>query len=131
MNTVYILFVDVLLLLVFPCFVLFDILVCHLRVIPVNINNYNTASWSMFIYFFFFKLYVNWEPVLIFNQILRSLNDFDHLAWGRGSWFLCLSCVCLLAMHTLICVTFSLPPGVRGWLRPACGSSWTFLFTFL
>ena len=23
----------------------------------------------------------------------------------------------LLAMHTLICVTFSLPPGVRGWLR--------------
>ena len=28
-----------------------------------------------------------------------------------------LSCICLLAMHTLICVTFSLPPGVRGWLR--------------
>ena len=25
--------------------------------------------------------------------------------------------VCLLAMHTLICVTFSLPPGVGGWLR--------------
>ena len=24
---------------------------------------------------------------------------------------------CLLAMHTLICVTFSLPPGVGGWLR--------------
>ena len=24
---------------------------------------------------------------------------------------------CLLGMHTLICVTFSLPPGVRGWLR--------------
>ena len=23
----------------------------------------------------------------------------------------------LLAMHTLICATFSLPPGVRGWLR--------------
>ena len=30
---------------------------------------------------------------------------------------MCLSCICLLAMHTLICVTFSLPPGVRGWLR--------------
>ena len=25
--------------------------------------------------------------------------------------------VCLLAMHTLIAVTFSLPPGVGGWLR--------------
>ena len=24
---------------------------------------------------------------------------------------------CLLAMHTLICITFSLPPGVRGWLQ--------------
>ena len=30
---------------------------------------------------------------------------------------MCLSCICLLVMHTLICVTFSLPPGVRGWLR--------------
>ena len=30
---------------------------------------------------------------------------------------MCLSCICLLAMHTLICVTFSLPPGVWGWLR--------------
>ena len=30
---------------------------------------------------------------------------------------MCLSCICLLAMHTLICVTFSLPPGVRSWLR--------------
>ena len=28
-----------------------------------------------------------------------------------------LSCICLLAMHTLICLTFSLPPGVRAWLR--------------
>ena len=30
---------------------------------------------------------------------------------------MCLSCICLLAMHTLICVTLSLPPGIRGWLR--------------
>ena len=29
---------------------------------------------------------------------------------------MCLSCICLLAMRTLICVTFSLPPGVGGWL---------------
>ena len=53
---------------------------------------------------------------------------------GEESWSLCLSCICLLAMHTLICVTFSLPPGGRVWLRLlqliAGGSSWTFLFTF-
>ena len=30
---------------------------------------------------------------------------------------MCLLCICLLAMHTLICVTFSLPPGVGVWLR--------------
>ena len=33
-------------------------------------------------------------------------------------------------MHTLICVTFSLPSGVKGWLWLLHGSSWTFLFTF-
>ena len=30
---------------------------------------------------------------------------------------MCVSCICLLAMHTLISVTFLLPVGVRGWLR--------------
>ena len=30
---------------------------------------------------------------------------------------MCLSYICLLAIHTLICVTFSLPPGAGGWLR--------------
>ena len=30
---------------------------------------------------------------------------------------MCLSCICLLTMHTLICVTFSLPAGIGGWLR--------------
>ena len=39
------------------------------------------------------------------------------LFWVRGNWSLCLSCICLLAMHTLIRVTFSLPSGVMGWLR--------------
>ena len=48
---------------------------------------------------------------------LLSFWHFDHLAWGRGSWSLCLSCICLLAMHPLICITFSLSPGVGGWLR--------------
>ena len=29
----------------------------------------------------------------------------------------CLLCICLLAMHTLICFILSLPPGNSGWLR--------------
>ena len=28
-----------------------------------------------------------------------------------------LSCICLLSVRALICVTFSIPPGVGGWLR--------------
>ena len=58
-----------------------------------------------------------------------NFSQTDHLVWGRGSWSLCLSCICLLAMHTLICVTFSLlVSGLAA--ASACGSSWTFLFTF-
>ena len=45
---------------------------------------------------------------------LLPFSHFDHIAWGRGSWYLCFTWICLLAMHTLICVTFALPPGVRG-----------------
>ena len=55
--------------------------------------------------------------LLFVYVFLLSFWYFDHLAWGRGSWSLCLSCICLLVMHTLICVTLSLPPGARGWLR--------------
>ena len=55
--------------------------------------------------------------LLFVYVFLLSFQHFDHPAWGRGSWSLCLSCICLLAMHTLICVTFSLPPGVGDWLR--------------
>ena len=55
--------------------------------------------------------------LLFVYVFLLSFEHFDHLAWGRGIWSLCLSCICLLAMHTLICVTFSLSPGVRDWLR--------------
>ena len=51
--------------------------------------------------------------LLFVYVFLLSFKHFDHLAWGKGSW----SLICLLAMHTLICVTFSLPPGVGGWLR--------------
>ena len=38
------------------------------------------------------------------------------LLGGQGAGLSCLSCIWLLAMHTLICVT-SFPPGVGGWLR--------------
>ena len=41
------------------------------------------------------------------NFIMSSVGGL-----GRGSWSLCLSGICLLAVHMLICVTFSLPPGV-------------------
>ena len=34
-----------------------------------------------------------------------------------GGWYLCLSCICELAVRALVCVTVSLPPGVRDWLR--------------
>ena len=50
------------------------------------------------------------------------------ITWfGEEGAGLC-DCICLLAMHTLICVTFSLPPAAAA---SASGSSWTFLFTFL
>ena len=50
------------------------------------------------------------------------LLDFVHLAWGRGSWSLCLSCICLLAVRALVCVAFSLPPWCRGLAAAsACG----------
>ena len=55
--------------------------------------------------------------LLFVYVFLLSFQHFCHLAWGRGSCSLCASCMCLLAMHTLICVTFSLPSGVRDWLR--------------
>ena len=55
--------------------------------------------------------------LLFVYVFLLFFKHFHHLDWGRVSWSLCLSCICLLAIHMLICVTFALPPGVRGWLR--------------
>ena len=47
-----------------------------------------------------------------------------------SGFYLCLSCICLLAMHTLMCVTFSLPPCVRVLLRLLLGAlPGLFLFT--
>ena len=64
---------------------------------------------------------------------LLSFQHFDHFAWRRGSWILCSSCISLLDMHTLICVTFFLFLLVS-WVScdfcSACGSSWNFLICF-
>ena len=70
--------------------------------------------------------------LLFVYVFLLSFYHFDHLAWGRGSWSLSLSCICLLAMHMLIYHFFSSSWYRGGWLRAAsaCGSSWTFLLTF-
>ena len=55
--------------------------------------------------------------LLFVYVFLLSFRHFDRLPWGIGSWSLCLSCICLLAVRALVCVTVSLPPGVGGWLR--------------
>ena len=42
----------------------------------------------------------------------------DHLAWGRGSWPMCVSCICLFVCFA--CVSFCplyLSLGVGVWLR--------------
>ena len=44
------------------------------------------------------------------HEVIKCLLS----GWGGGSRPLCLSCICLLAVHKLICVTFSRPPGVGG-----------------
>ena len=69
--------------------------------------------------------------LLFVYVFLLSFQHFDHLAWGRGSWSLCSSCIYLLAMHTLICVTFSLPSGVRGCLPVALPDFSVYLFIHL
>ena len=56
--------------------------------------------------------------LLFVYVFLLSFMHFDHLAWGRGSWSIALIVHLFVSYaHTLICVTFSLPPGVGGWLR--------------
>ena len=56
---------------------------------------------------------------------------FDHLAWGRGSWSLYSLHLFVSYAHVNLCHFFS-----SSWCQglaatSACGSSWTFLFTFL
>ena len=43
---------------------------------------------------------------LLDNHVVVPADKASNNIEGRGSWSLCLSCICLLAMHTLICVTF-------------------------
>ena len=57
------------------------------------------------------------SPLLCVSSVLLAFWSPCLGGVGGGGWSLCLSCVNLLAMHTLICVAFSLPPGVRGGLR--------------
>ena len=73
---------------------------------------------SFFLFFFFFFFSPVWHCA--------------HLAWGRESWSLWFSCICLFILHALISVRF-LFLFVSG-LDAAwyCGSLWTFiLLTFL
>ena len=55
---------------------------------------------------------------------------FDHLALGRESWSLWLSCICVGCARVGLYRFFSF--SWCQWLgaSSACGSSWTFVFTF-
>ena len=45
--------------------------------------------------------------VLFVLVFLHSCLHYDHLAWGRGSLFVCFSCVCLFVLYVLFFVIFS------------------------
>ena len=70
-------------------------------------------------------------PVLFVLVFLHSFLHCDHLAWGRGHWFVCFSCICLFVLYVLVFVIFLflLVSGL-GWVCD-CGTPWTFLLTFL
>ena len=52
----------------------------------------------------------------VFYSHVEIITNSDLILY-TATLTLTLLVFCLLAMHTLICVTFSLPPGVGGWLR--------------
>ena len=53
-----------------------------------------------------------------FSILIALFGGRGRFGWGGvGGASLCLSCICLLAVRALICATFSVPPGVVGWLR--------------
>ena len=43
---------------------------------------------------------------LVFFRFFSPLLQFDHLAWGRESWSMCIACFCLFILHTLVFVLF-------------------------
>ena len=51
-------------------------------------------------------------PCSLSSCFFSTIKDCDHLAWGRGSWSMCFSCICLFILHASVC-PFSLPLGVR------------------
>ena len=66
--------------------------------------------------------------LLFVYVFLLSFQHFDHLDWGRGSWSLCLSFVSYAHVNLCRFFSFLLVSGVAA--TSACGSSWTFPFTF-
>ena len=56
----------------------------------------------------------------------QSFKHCDHLAWGRESWSICFSCICLFILHAVIFCPFSLPQAAAC----DCRTPWTFLLTF-
>ena len=58
-----------------------------------------------------------WLPYSLFMCFFCPFSILINLLGVEGAGLCVLSCICLLVTHTLNCVTFSFPPGVRGWLR--------------
>ena len=87
-----------------------------------TLNLINKPTWSSCYYFvwhcgFYF---------LGFHVVLPC--SLFSCAWGRESWCMHFSCICLFILHAFC--PFSLPIGVRGWLRVVIlATPWTFLLT--
>ena len=39
-------------------------------------------------------------------RVSHSFQHCDHLAWGKGSWSVCFSCICLFVLYVLVFVIF-------------------------
>ena len=103
----------------------FEVMVNRIYPPELPLNKTNTSDTEAP----FLNLHLSGSNGFVSSKIYDKRDDFDfhivNFPFFDGdvpvlvfvSWSLCLSYICLLAMHTLIYVTFSLPPGVGGWLR--------------
>ena len=84
--------------------------------------------WSWCYFCVFTRLSFNLPLTLI--CCFSPVQHFDYLCWGRKSWFICCSCVCLFILYVLLSVFFS-SIWWNGWAA-ACysGFPWTFHLTF-